>query len=223
LKKPDVIHADMVEDWKGEFKRTFRSDPVENFWAIFPPQYSVNMDQIERLVERLKIKYHFIPDLICIDYLDITAPEKENGLSERGQYDMKWRKAKGMAQRRKCCVATVTQTNRGAFTKENIDELDTAEDIRKLAAVDLIMTLNQTNREKKAGLMRIGVLNYRHDDADFTNRIWVLRDLKTGRPFLDSEYDVDNYRRVHGWVKPKEEKKDDDHGESRKRRRDIDD
>lgn len=183
------------------FKKMYQ----DNFRIIAYPPFSVDFDQIIGDIDDLGQTQRFIPDLICIDYLDIMAPEKGQ-LSERGQIDTRWKKAKGLAATKHCAVATVSQTGRASFIKEDLDETDTSEDIRKLAHLDIGLGLNQTPIDKRRGIMRINVVAYRHDDFDIRRQIIVLQSLKLGQPFIDSEYDPRSYKFIYG-ARDKKDKK----------------
>jgi hypothetical protein len=185
---------------------TFKKMFGDNFRIIAYPPFSVDFDQIISDIEDLEQTDSFVPDLICIDYLDIMANEKGQ-LSERGQVDTRWKRAKGLGSTKHCAVATVSQTGRASFVKEDIDETDTSEDIRKLAHLDIGFGLNQTISDKRRGVMRINVFANRHDDFDIRRQIIVLQSLKSGQPFIDAEYDPRTYKFLYGTKETKKQKK----------------
>jgi len=80
----------------------------------------------------------------------------------------------------------VTQTTRAGISKLNLEEEDTPGDIRKLAHVELMLTINQTAEEKKKGLWRIGIMARRHGEFSKLEQVLVLHSLDLGQPLLDS-------------------------------------
>jgi hypothetical protein len=71
--------------------------------------------------------------------------------------------------------------------KKNVIASDTAEDIRKIAHVDAMFSLNQVAEEKKSGIMRLGVVAHRWKDFNELEHVTVLQQLQTGQVLLDSE------------------------------------
>jgi hypothetical protein len=84
-------------------------------------------------------------------------------------------------------VFTASQTNRASFDKANVTQTDAAEDIRKIANVDMMLSLNQTPKEKRENRMRIAVVAGRDDDFDQFKTCLILQNLELGQSLLDSE------------------------------------
>jgi hypothetical protein len=124
--------------------------------------------------------------MIVADYADITSPE-ERGQEGRDKENATWKALKRLAVRRKALVISGTQSNRMGFDKDSLDETNTSEDIRKLAHIDIAMTINQTDTEKEAGVSRIGILNHRWRDFNKRLQAVVLQNLKLGQFHIDSE------------------------------------
>ena len=150
------------------------------------PAFSASMDDIERELDNLEYMEGFIPDMIIIDYADILAIT-DRQLSERGRIDDIWKRLKGMAASRDCLVVTASQSNRGSIEKRSLSQKDAAEDIRKIAHVDVMIGINQTEKEKKRGEGRLGIIAHRHKYFD-TRQVRILQQLEVGIPFLDSEW-----------------------------------
>jgi len=159
------------------------------------PSFSATLRQILSDLENLEYTEDFPPDVIVVDYADIIAPSRFVGEERTGINEI-WKQLKRLAMEKKCLVVTATQTNRGGIRKAVVTEEDTAEDIRKLAHVDLLLTLNQTPLEKRLGMLRIGVLVRREGDFSHEKQVAVLTNWKAGQLLLDSEW----------WDAPEEEK-----------------
>ena len=150
------------------------------------PAYSANLQTIKRDLEILEITEDFIPDVIIIDYADILAPES-NQFEGRDRYDETWKMLKNLAATRHCLVVTASQSNRKTIDSKNVKASDISEDIRKVAHVDAMFSLNQVDDEKRNGVMRLGVIAHRWHDFDPLAHVTVLQQLKTAQVLLDSE------------------------------------
>ncbi len=160
----------------------------DNLRIISYPAFSAGFDDIDRDLDNLEYTEGFIPDVIAIDYFDILAAETAR-LSERGNIDATWKRGKMMAGQRHCLVATVSQSTRKSIEKRSVGQVDTAEDIRKLAHVEAMYSLNQQLWEKNVGIMRVGIVVKRHGEFNENTKVVVLQSLDLGQPLLDSEFE----------------------------------
>jgi hypothetical protein len=158
----------------------------ENFRLVCYPKFSANIVDIKADIETLEFDENFIPDVIVIDYADILAPE-DSRVTGRDRYDDTWKMFGNLADVRKALVITASQTNRASFKKQNVTQTDAAEDIRKIANVDIMITLNQTANEKRQGVMRVAVVAGRDDEFDQFKTCTVLQNISLGQVCLDSE------------------------------------
>jgi replicative DNA helicase len=151
------------------------------------PKFSANVSQIKADIDTLEFNENFIPDVIVIDYADILAPE-DGRLSEgRDRSDATWKMFGNLASTRRALVVTASQTNRLSFKKKNVIDVDVAEDIRKLANVEMMLSLSQTPEEKRQGLIRVAVVAGREDEFDQYKSCLVLQNLNLCQSYLDSE------------------------------------
>lgn len=165
--------------------RGFKKIYGDNLRLIAPPSFSVGFDFIDTELDRLEDTEGFVPDIILVDSFDITEQEVADELQDENR---KWMKGKRLAGVRHALVINCNQGNREADDKINIKRKHTGGTIKKLANVDVEYTLNQTDEEKKAGVMRVEVLVNRHDESTEKGQVFVLQQLKLGQPNLDSEW-----------------------------------
>jgi replicative DNA helicase len=184
---------------KGDNEKVFEKRPVvrevgryktmygsNRFRVKAYPRFSANVGDLERDLDMLYRDDSFAPDVIVVDYADILKPEDSRQIG-RDRLDETWKSLARMAGQRHCLVITASQSNRGSIYKKRVEQDDTAEDIRKLAHVDVMLSLNQTKEEKLNGIMRIGILAHRHRDFNEDFVCYVLQNLETGQVNLDSE------------------------------------
>ena len=151
----------------------------------FPP-YSATLTDIENKLDELNIEGKFIPDIIIIDYADIIQTE-EHRADKRDQIDIIWKRLKRMSMERHCLVVTASQSNRESAKKAIMDETNTAEDIRKIAHVEIMMTIDQLEVEKRMGVVRYGVMAHRWKDFYLSRQVLALQQLELGQPYIDGE------------------------------------
>jgi replicative DNA helicase len=164
------------------FDQTFgRSLQIKSY-----PANSANLQRIKSDLDVLENAHDFIPDVIVIDYADILAPE-DSRITGRERLDETWKALKNLSDSRHCLVVTASQANRASFKKKFVTQTDIAEDIRKLAHVDIMMSLNQTRFEKKASIMRVNLIAERDGAFDEYASCLVLQQLSLGQVMIDSE------------------------------------
>lgn len=149
------------------------------------PAYSANIAKIKADLDFLGMSEGFYPKTIIIDYADILAPENPK-LVGRDRIDDTWKMLKNLADERSCLVITASQSNRKSIEKKTIGQVDTGEDIRKIAHVDVMWGLNQTPVEKRRRVMRVNIVAQRHKDDAVGAQVMVMQQFQTGQVLLDS-------------------------------------
>lgn len=127
----------------------------------------------------------FVADVIVIDYADIMAPE--SGRAEyRHQQNETWQALRALSQERHCLLVTATQADSASYSQKSLSLKNFSEDKRKYAHVTSMLALNQTQVEKRLGVMRISQLVVRDDEFDISRQVHILQCLQIGRPVLGS-------------------------------------
>lgn len=124
-----------------------------NLKVIAYPAFGASVADITDRIEELA-KDGFIADVVVIDYSDITKPIG-GGSELRNQLDMIWKHLRGFAMKFHCCMITASQTNRAGLSSSIVGAETVAEDIRKLAHVTSMISLEQTPAMRQNHLMRI--------------------------------------------------------------------
>lgn len=129
----------------------------------------------------------FVPDVIIIDYADILAPEPRDANKEfRHQQNGIWKSLRKMSQQRRALIIVATQVASTAYESDCLKLKHFSEDKRKYAHVTGMLTLNQSEKEKVLGIMRIGWLLLREGSFDPSFYVKVIRCLNIGRPHIAS-------------------------------------
>ena len=167
--------------------KSFNKMYAEYFRVMSYPAYTAGVNDIEALLDVLEYSDGFIPDMICIDYDALLKPDEQN-LSERGQVDHIWKSMRKLGAMRNVLIATATQSNRASIEKNIVEQVDSSEDIRKVAHVVAMYGLNQTSDEKERGVMRINTVAHRFRKFIPEKCVHVLQNFGRGQVHIDSEY-----------------------------------
>lgn len=149
------------------------------------PNRTMNVKNVEALLDYWEQQEGFVPDVIIIDYADIMMPE-DSRREFRHQENERWQALRALSQKRHCAVITATQADGASYSQESLKEKNYSEDKRKYSHITAIWTLNQTPREKDQGVMRIGKMFVREDDFDVRKHVRVLQCFDIGRAYLGS-------------------------------------
>lgn len=120
------------------------------------PTSSANMNHVRSLLNEIRIKKGYTPDVIILDYLNIFTSTRLSGAASANSYNY----VKSIAEEVRAlgvefnaAMVSATQVNRGAF-KSSAEELDmtaTSESIGLPATVDSLIGINQSEDMFKAG------------------------------------------------------------------------
>lgn len=147
------------------------------------PSGGVNIQEMRTYLGKWE-EEGFIPDVIVVDYADNLAPEDPRK-DPRHQINETWMSLRALSQEHHCLVMTATQTAASSYEKKRISPKDFSEDKRKYGHVNMMITLNQTDRERSEGTMRIGKMFVREDEPD--NRVCTVLECRSiARPYLGS-------------------------------------
>ena len=202
-KKASTIEE--IESKQKSIKKYIRGGEIRIF-AV--PSYSLTVEALDVELDRLEIEENFVPDVILVDYADILKPSEK--ADYRNQLDGIWKRLRGMAQSRKCALFTASQSGRASISKD-VEAEDIAEDIRKLAHVTSMVSLNQTKQQKQDGILRLKQLAVREGEQEFREAV-CLQCLSLGRMVMDSKFGNEV-------ILKKEKNEDSDDDEDIKRRK----
>ena len=181
ISRKAVSIADIQKKQKS-LRRLSRGGDIR---IISVPAYSLSVEKLDIMLEKLVQEENYVPDLIAVDYADIMAPSEKG--EYRNQLDGIWKRLRGLAQKWKAVVFTASQSGRASIGK-NVDAQDIAEDIRKLAHVTSMVSLNQSDEEKENGILRLKQLAVREDNPEFRQAV-CTQCLSIGRIVMDSHFD----------------------------------
>ena len=124
---------------------------------------------LRNLVERYQSRGTTF-DLIVVDYADIMAPDfRTDSVIENSK--SVYLGLRAIAFDFDAAVLTATQTNRDGFKSVVAKAEHVAEDFNKIRTVDLMISINATDEERKRGEARLYFAASRNQEGGFTIRI----------------------------------------------------
>lgn len=140
------------------------------------PTASAHAGHFQALIEELKIKRNFIPDMICIDYLNICASSRIKqgaGVNSYTYIKSIAEELRGMAVVNNVPILSATQTTRGGYDNTDVGLTDTSESFGLPATVDLMFALISTEELEALGQLMVKQLKNRYNDISYYKRFVV--------------------------------------------------
>lgn len=163
--------------------KQFRDTTQENLRIKCFPRFSKTFDEIRTFIFRYIEKHKWMPDIIFLDYLDITAPENKD---PRIDVDTKWKQASQLAGELNVLVINADQAIKAARQQYQLDQMSTSESKTKDAHLDVRIALNQTDLERSHGIARLGVIFHRHKAFNMNHEVLLTQRLETSQSFMEA-------------------------------------
>lgn len=152
------------------------------FLKVFP-MGSASVEDVRAYLDQIDAYFGFQPTVIVVDYLGII---KSSQRDRKEKYNEVAMGLKELGQEKDAVVVSAHQGRRETLVKVSMAATDTPEDIRILGHIDILCTLNQTEEERKDGVMRIGIPMHRHKKYIGMRQVKILQQLEAGQVALDS-------------------------------------
>jgi len=140
------------------------------------PTATANVNHFRALMEELKLKKNFVPDIIFIDYLNICAAARyKNGANVNSYMYVKAiaEELRGFAVEYDVPIFSATQTNRTGFTSTDVGLEDTSESFGLPATADFMFAVIATEELDTMNQVLVKQLKNRYNDPA-TNRKFVI-------------------------------------------------
>jgi hypothetical protein len=128
------------------------------------------------LLNELKIKKNFTPDIIYIDYLNICISSRIRAGSNVNSYTLIKAIAeelRGLAVEYNVPIVSATQTTRSGYSSSDVDLTDTSESFGLPATADMMFALISTDELAEMGQMLVKQLKNRYADPNFNKRFVI--------------------------------------------------
>ena len=140
------------------------------------PTASAGAGHFRHLLNELRLKRNFVPDIIYIDYLNICASSRMKYGSNVNTYMMIKSIAeelRGLAVEKNVPIVTATQTTRGGFTNSDPGLEDTSESFGLPATTDLMFALVSSEELEALNQIMVKQLKNRFNDPTSNKRFVV--------------------------------------------------
>lgn len=191
-----------------EFKQKMERYKKELKGKLIIKQYgngTANANTFRALINELKLKKGFKPDVIIVDYLGICASSRLRVYSENSYTLVKAiaEEIRALAVDCNVPVWTAAQTTRGAWDSSEINMSDVAESAGLPATADFLLAVVETEELVQTGQQLLKQIKSRYADKSIMNK--TLIGVKKGN---QRWYELDRDKNKNEVPKPQETKRD---------------
>ena len=155
------------------------------------PTGQANTSHFRALLNELKLKKNFVPEIIFIDYLNICASSRMKGMggaiNSYSYIKSIAEEIRGLAVEFNVPIVSATQTTRSGYSNDDVGLEDTSESFGLPATADLMFALVSSEELESLGQVMVKQLKNRYNDPNFKKRFVLGIDRSRMRL-----YDVDN-------------------------------
>lgn len=141
------------------------------------PTGSAHVGHFRALLNELKLKKNFVPDIIFIDYLNICSSSRMKGLggsiNTYSYIKSIAEEIRGLAVEFDVPIFSATQTTRSGFSNTDVGLEDTSESFGLPATADFMFALVSTEELEKLGQIMVKQLKNRYNDPTYHKRFVV--------------------------------------------------
>jgi len=140
------------------------------------PTAGAHVGHFKALVNELKLKRNFIPDVIIIDYLNICTSSRFKGGSNINSYTLIKSIAeelRGFAVELNVPILSATQTTRSGYGNTDVELTDTSESFGLPATVDFMFALISSEELEQLGQLMVKQLKNRYNDPSLFKRFVI--------------------------------------------------
>ena len=141
------------------------------------PTGQANAAHFRSLLNELKLKRSFEPDIIYIDYLNICASSRMKGMggaiNSYNYIKAIAEELRGLAVEFDVPIVSATQTTRSGYSNSDIGLEDTSESFGLPATADLMFALISTEELENSGQIAVKQLKNRYNDPTFKKRFVI--------------------------------------------------
>ena len=140
------------------------------------PTASAHSGHFKALINELKLKRSFFPDIIFIDYLNICSSSRFRPGSSANSYTIIKSIAeelRGLAVEQNVPIVSATQTTRGGYDNSDVSLTDTSESFGLPATADLMFAIINTEELEQMGQFMIKQLKNRYADPTRNKRFMI--------------------------------------------------
>jgi len=165
-----------------------KTKTIGNLYIKEYPTSGGNVNLFRHLLDELKLKKKFVPDIIFIDYLNICSSVrvKPGGENSYGYIKSIAEELRGLAVEAGVPIFSATQTNKGGYNNTDIDLTNVAESMGLPHTADFFIALISTDELTESNQIMVKQLKSRYGDIAKFNKFLIGLDRSKMR-FHDLE------------------------------------
>jgi replicative DNA helicase len=141
------------------------------------PTGQANTSHFRALLNELKLKKNFIPDMIFVDYLNICSSSRMKGMggaiNSYSYIKAIAEEMRGLAVEFNVPIVSATQTTRAGYTSSDPGLEDTSESFGLPATADLMFALVSNEELEQQGQIMVKQLKNRYNDPNMNKRFVI--------------------------------------------------
>jgi hypothetical protein len=157
------------------------------------PTGQANTSHFRALLNELKLKKNFVPELIFIDYLNICASSRMKGMggaiNSYSYIKSIAEEIRGLAVEFNVPIVSATQTTRSGYSNDDVGLEDTSESFGLPATADLMFALVSNEELNSLGKVMVKQLKNRYNDPTRYQRFTLKIDRAKMRLSDDDNLD----------------------------------
>lgn len=177
------------------------------------PTANASVNHFRALLDEMKMKKNFVPDIIYIDYMNIAASARlrmGNSVNSYNYVKSIAEELRGLAVEYAVPIVTATQSNRNAFADSDVGLDGTSDSFGTTFTADMMFAVMSSEDMQERGQYLIKQLKNRYQDPTFMRRFIIGVDYAKMRL-----YEVENP--LDGLYENNEEKQQDTSGPNKRR------
>lgn len=175
----DVHLDDLLDMPKNVFEKKIsrirEKSPGKLIVKEYPPG-TAHAGHFRHLINELKMKKSFAPDIIFVDYINICASSRIKGAAAVNSYTLVKSIAeeiRGLSMEFNIPIVSATQSNRSGYDNTDMDLTNTSESIGLPQTVDAMFALITSEELESMGQLMIKQLKNRWGDLGFYRRFVI--------------------------------------------------
>lgn len=167
-----VVDKDVFENRLEKLKQKTQGKLIVKEY----PTAGAHAGHFRALIEELKMKREFIPDMIVIDYLNICASQRlRQGANVNSYTYVKSiaEELRGLAVEYNVPILSATQTTRSGYGNTDVELTDTSESFGLPATVDFMFALISTEELEQLSQIMVKQLKNRYADPSYYKRFII--------------------------------------------------
>lgn len=175
----DVALDELMSMPRSTYERKINAIKSKTVGQLIVKEYptgSAHAGHFRHLLNELRLKKNFVPDIIFVDYLNICASSRVKGAASANSYTLVKsiaEEVRGLAMEFNLAIVTSSQFNRGAYDSSDVELSNTSESMGITHTADAIFGLISTEELNERKQLMIKQLKNRWGDISYYKRFVV--------------------------------------------------